>query len=185
MKQFISKFLKGISIFAFFCFLGACSTTDFFERFENKDIKKGEKFAECMKKISDHDKCKAQVETPETKFEQELKEEETKVYTTKDCCQIRKKIKNVLQGKNKIYVLSFLGEPEERWIDTQSQEHLIYRRPISQELFDSPPDSEIRVILRRDQVSQVIHHPPKAGAVYIPPQTTTTSDGQATEEKKQ
>lgn len=113
---------------------------------------------DCMETVKDVDKCHALVKRNKERKEADQNKAEKLTEEGKDL-KIRKKIKNDLQGKNKLYVIKYLGEPDERQ-NGPDYELFIYKSPKSRYSEDSPIDKEITVIFRRGHVSEVRHTPP-------------------------
>jgi hypothetical protein len=65
-----------------------------------------------------------------------------------------------VQNRNKLFVLNYIGEPDERAIDGAGEEYFIYTRPICRYAVGYKPDKEIKVAFRRGMVIQVIHRAP-------------------------
>ncbi len=91
----------------------------------------------------------------------ERKEKKSEIILDSTGLKIRSDIKNALQSKNRLYVIKYLGEPDERVKNGPDYEHFIYKRPVSRKTETDEPDLEIRVIFRREHVSEVHHISPE------------------------
>lgn len=111
---------------------------------------------DCMDTVRDRGKCEEFLRKTKERLHEEHKTE-----NHGSGLKIRSEIKSTLQGKNKLYVIQYLGEPDERQKNGPDYEHFVYTRPISQKTESSKPDLEIRVIFRRELVSRVRHQPPE------------------------
>ena len=111
---------------------------------------------DCMTTFADKDKCESFVsknkETPKKISEQKISNDGD--------LKNRSEIKNTLQNKNKLFVIKYLGNPDERTQDASGEEYFTYTRPISKYSDDSDPDTEIKVFFRRGQVERIVHTAP-------------------------
>lgn len=123
---------------------------------ERSSEKKPMIFQECMDVFKDELKCREL----EIKSNKEKEPQSISNSSNENKIHLRQEIKDRVQNRNRLFVSSFLGEPDERTNDGAGQDYFIYRRPISRYSEDSPPDKEIQVVFRRDMVIRVIHTPP-------------------------
>lgn len=115
-------------------------------------------YKNCIKTFNDSEKCKQLLQetektTQETPTIKLTPEEDSKI-------KIRSDVKDNLQGRNHLFVLEYLGEPDEKYRDGSGREHYIYTRPVCRYSVNHDPDKELRVILLRGSVVQIYHTSP-------------------------
>ncbi|MCE9501411.1 MAG: hypothetical protein K8R21_13070 [Leptospira sp.] len=117
-------------------------------------------YKDCMQTVADKAKCDALVKKTE---DREKEKEAQTVKLTEEQMQglkLRSDVKSVLYGKSKLYVVNYLGEPDERSGGSTDLEYFIYRRPVARYSPEHDPDIEIIVQFRRGFVNRVNHTPP-------------------------
>ncbi len=148
MKHFA---IFAVSSFAIFSFVDCKSS-------ETQITNKQALYDRCMETFQDQLKCKDFLSKSEEdlKSESEKKKEQRKNLTAEGLSglKIREEMKDTLVSKNKIFVLSYLGEPEKK-IQSGDRDYWVYTRPISRYSPDHDPDEEVTVVLRRGQVDRV------------------------------
>ncbi|NCN09877.1 MAG: hypothetical protein GW938_08540 [Leptospira sp.] len=134
----------------------------------SQDVKisnKEDLFNNCMETFEDEEKCSSFLKKSEQDLltEQEIKRKQRDELTTEqlDGLKLRGDIKGALQSKNKKFVISYLGEPDDTHSGGDQRDYLIYNRPISKYAPGSDPDDQITVIIRRGKVDRVNHVPPE------------------------
>ncbi len=115
---------------------------------------------DCLETVKDKEKCNDLLK--KTKGREEGKDSKKADLTKEEnsSLKLRQDIKNALQSKNRLYVIKYLGEPDERFKSGPDYEQFIYRRPVSRRSELDQPDEEIKVVFRREFVTEVIHIPP-------------------------
>ncbi|GBF51787.1 putative lipoprotein [Leptospira ryugenii] len=120
-------------------------------------------FQQCMDTFQDEVKCNEMVaRTMKETLSAEEKANIERANLSKEQLaglKLRQDIKDILQGKNDIYVKNYLGEPDEV---KHSGERIYweYYRPVSKFSPESEPDQKITVIFRRFSVERVEHIKP-------------------------
>lgn len=124
--------------------------------FQKKETDSKQVFQNCMETFKDKEKCQELTDkTNSSENKQELGEE------INDNLIIRKTLKNTVQSKNKLFVLNYLGEPDERRRSGSGFEYFIYTRPISKYSKRSKPDRRIKIVFtKKGFVQQVFHQGP-------------------------
>lgn len=134
----------------------------------SQDVKisnKEDLFKNCMETFDDQEKCSRFLQKSEQDLltEQEIRRKQREELSKEqlDGLKLRSEIKAALQSKNRKFVISYLGEPDDTHSGGDQRDYLIYTRPISKYEPDSDPDEEITVVMRRGKVDRVNHIAPE------------------------
>ncbi|MCB1190693.1 MAG: hypothetical protein H7A23_23055 [Leptospiraceae bacterium] len=128
--------------------LGSC---DYLQR---KNIESTQYYNDCMETFKDEQKCKSLVEKAQ-KSEEQNENISKEVY---DNLKIRDEVKDTIQDKNKLFVIKYLGEPDERKRSSSGLEFFIYKRPISKYSKNSKPDKELKIVFNKNGLVQKVFH---------------------------
>ena len=113
---------------------------------KNEDL-----YKKCMAKFQDAGGCREMLGMQENKST-EPAADETRYY-------IRKLLKNRLQGKNRQYVVSLLGQPQKAY-NRGGYRYYYYNQPLTRYAKDSQPDRDLTVVFQKGMVSRVDHTGP-------------------------
>lgn len=114
-------------------------------------------YTDCLETVKDKEKCTELLKKTKESYE------DKKLASTQDfgsSILLRQNIKDSLQSKNKLYVINYLGEPDERLKNGPDYDLFVYKRPVSRRTKTSDPDREITIVFRRELVTEVVHLPP-------------------------
>jgi hypothetical protein len=120
-------------------------------------------YTNCMSTFQDEIKCRQFLDKSEaelTDIEERRRNERAKMSVEQLAgLKLRSEIKDVLPGKNNVYVRKYLGEPDE--IKYYGERiYWEYYKPVSKFSPESDPDEKITVIFRKVLVERVDHIKP-------------------------
>lgn len=120
-------------------------------------------YLNCMDTFKDEVKCKSFLDKSETELiSAEEKRKEQAASLSKEQLaglKLRSEVKDVLPGKNNVYVRNYLGDPDE--IKYYGERiYWEYYRPVCKFSPDADPDEKVTVIFRKVLVERVEHIKP-------------------------
>jgi hypothetical protein len=120
-------------------------------------------YENCMATFQDEAKCKSFLEKSEADLvtSEEKRKEQAASLSKEQLAglKLRSEVKDVLPGKNNVYVKNYLGEPDE--IKYYGERiYWEYYRPVCKFSPESDPDEKVTVIFRKVLVERVEHIKP-------------------------
>jgi len=115
-------------------------------------------YQNCMETFQEEMKCKDLLKKSEENLKtEEEKKREKRINLSqedKNSLKIRDEMKDLIISRNKLFVISYIGEPDKKETSAD-RDYWIYSRPISRYSTEHDPDDEVTVIFRRGQVERI------------------------------